>query len=198
MGFEIQEIGENLSDGVKGMTKNKGGLLLLGVGGVLLFVVFRRKPAQGQTDTGSPDLTGLEVSGYPTMNPSDLQGQFANYQSQILSDVNSNLSDFMSDIMDQTASIGEQNREYIDDVRAGLEKNLGIDPVTVEKRNTPAWTIGYGTTGEGNPNAGVDFSKDRTKLKEEIERTQSVISYREGKGLDITAQNRHLTNLRKL
>jgi hypothetical protein len=198
MAFEIQEIGENLSEGVKGLTKNKGGLLLLGVGGVLLFVVFRRKPAPQQTDTGSPDLSGLEVSGYPTMNPSEVEGQFANYQSQILSEVNSNLSDFMSDIMEQTTEIGEQNREYIDDVREGLEKNLGVDPATVEKRNTPAWTVGYGTTGTGNPNEGVDFSKDRAKLKEEIERTQSVINYREGKGLDITAQNRHLTNLRKL
>ena len=198
MAFEISEVGENISEGVSKMTKSKGGLLLLGVGGVLLFVVFRRKPAPTQIESGSPDLSGLEVSGYPTMNPSEVEGQFANYQSQILSEVNSNLSDFMSDIMDQQSEIGEQNREYIDDVKEGLERNLGIDPATRDKRESPAWTVGYGTTGTGNPNEGVDFSKDRAKLKEEIERTISVINYREGQGLDLTAQNRHLTNLRKL
>ena len=104
----------------------------------------------------------------------------------------------MSDIMDQTASIGESNRDYIDTIRAGMEQQLGIDPATKDKRESASWTIGYGTTGEGNPNAGVDFSKDRAKLKEEIERTQSVINYRESHGLDLSAQNRHLENLRKL
>lgn len=198
MAIQFEEIGENLSEGVQKLTKNKGGLLILGVIVILLIVVFRRKPAPTQTDTGSPDLSGLEVSGYPTMNPSEMQGQFANYQSQILSEVNSNLSDFMSDIMDQTSNIGEQNREYIDSVREGLEKNLGIDPVTRDKKESPAWTVGYGTTGTGNPNVGVDFSKDRAKLKEEIDRTLSVINYRESQGLDLTAQNRHLENLRKL
>ena len=84
--------------------------------------------------------------------------------------------------MDIITENEDRNREYIDDVKAGIEKQLGTDRQTVEKKNSAAWTIGYGLHGEGKPKCRCRLFKGRSKLKEEIERTQSVISYRESKG----------------
>ena len=148
-------------------------------------------------------IPDVQLAGYPQMNPADLQDTFANYSSVIMGQVGDQLDefsksqgDFQSGILDVVTKNTEITNRYIDDVKSGLEKQMGTDPQTVDKKNSAAWTIGYGLHGEGNPNAGVDFSKNRDALKEEINRTLSVITYRENQGLDITAQTSHLNNLR--
>lgn len=196
MAFSLDELTEDIAGGRKGKGMNKGKLIIVGVILIGVYVlVFKRRTAPPIEAETIPDI---ELAGYPQMNPADLNDAFANYSSVVLGEVGSSLDDFQTDIMDIITENNDEQNKYIDDIKAGLEKQLGTDPQTVEKKNSAAWTIGYGLHGEGNPNAGVDFSKDRSKLKEEVDRTLSVISYRESQGLDITAQNTHLSNLRKL
>ena len=206
MGFSLDEITSDLTSSAGGGRKkgfNKSVFVMIGVIVIVLFLLFRRKPAPASV---APEtVPDVQLAGYPQMNPADLQDTFANYSSVIMGQVESRLEDyqgnlatFQTDLMDVVVQSRDENTKYMDDLKAGLEKQLGTDPQTVEKKNSAAWTIGYGLHGEGNPNAGIDFSKDRTKLKEEIDRTMSVIAYREGQGLDNSAQERHLNSLRKI
>jgi hypothetical protein len=198
MGFDLEEVSNNVGKTVSGKGKmNKGTIIILGTGAIALFVLLRPKQqpnAQLQQET----IPDVELTGYPSMNQADINDTFANYSSSVLNEVQGTLDDYHQDIMEQIGEVSQETYDYIDDVQSGLQQQLGTDPATVEKKNSSAWTVGYGLTGEGNPNQGKDFSKDRTALKEEIDRTLSVISYRESKGLDLTHQNAHLNNLRKL
>lgn len=196
MGFSIEEVSNNVGKTVSGKGKmNKGTLIILGTGAIAVFVLLRPKPQPQVEPETIPDV---ELSGYPSMNQADINDTFANYSSSVLNEVQGTLDDYHSDIMKQIGEVSDETFDYINDVQEGLQKQLGTDPATVEKKNSTGWTVGYGLTGEGNPNQGKDFSKDRTALKEEIDRTLNVIKYREEKGLDLTHQNAHLNNLRKL
>jgi hypothetical protein len=202
LGFSLDEITNDLNNGVKGKKMNKGMFLMIGVILIVLYVLFRgRKAAPAPIEMET--IPDVELAGYPQMNPADLEDTFANYSSVIMGQVESrledyqgNLSDFQTDIMEVITENQEDQNRYLEDVKSGLEKQMGTDPATVEKKNSAAWTIGYGLHGDGNPQPAVDFSKNRDALKEEIDRTLSVIAYREKQGLDNTAQNRHLNNLR--
>jgi hypothetical protein len=197
MAFDLEEVSNNVGRTVsgKGGKINKGTLIILGTGAIALFVLLRPKPqnnAQLQTET----IPDVELTGYPSMNQADINDTFANYSSSVLNEVQATLDDYHTDIMDQIGEVSQETYDYIDDVQTGLQQQLGTDPATREKKSSAGWTVGYGLTGEGNPNEGKDFSKDRTALKEEIDRTLSVIEYRTDKGLDITAQNNWLKSLR--
>jgi hypothetical protein len=199
MAFDIEEVSKDVGKSFsgKGFKLNRGTLLIIGTGVIALFVLFRQKQPQ-QAQLQQETIPDVQLAGYPTMNEQDLNSTFASYSSGVLTEVQGTLDDYHNDMMKQIGDIQKNTYDYINDVQDGLQRQLGTDPATVEKKSSTAWTIGYGLTGEGNPNQGKDFSKDRTALKEEIDRTLSVIQYREGKGLDITAQNAHLNNLRKI
>jgi hypothetical protein len=197
MAFDIEEVSNSFKGG-KGFKLNRGTIIVIGTGVIALFVLFRQKQPQPQAQLQQETIPDVQLAGYPTMNQADINDTFANYSSSVLNEVQGTLDDYHTDIMKQLGEAQQNAYDYIGDVQEGLQKQLGTDPATVEKKSSTAWTIGYGLTGEGNPNQGKDFSKDRTALKEEIDRTLSVIQYREGKGLDITAQNAHLNNLRKI
>jgi hypothetical protein len=197
-----EDIGENISD----LTKNKGGLLLLGAGAVLLFVVFRRPSAPVEETSAPVDISyeQTEQSRFAQFQSQVMQQVASNMnaiQSEIAENVNQNLGTYygditeqMNDFMEHQSEIGEESKEYIDTIRQELEKELGVDKENVEKKSSAGWTVGYGLHGE-NPNAGIDFRKDRDALKEEIERTQSVINYRKENKLNTEKQVEHLQAL---
>lgn len=196
--FSLDTITGDVNQSLKKFTPNKGTLLLIGVGLIVLYVLFRQRSPVAQTDIEPETIPDVELAGYPTMNPADLEDTFGNYQSVILGEVQGTLNDYHSDIMDQINEVREENQSYVDAVREGLEKEIGTDPATVEKKNSASWTIGNGVHGEGNPNSNIDLSKNRQALKEEIDRTLSVIQYRESKGLATNDQEIYLNKIRKL
>lgn len=197
MAFSLDEITDDVTNTFKGGKMNKGTLLMIGVVIVILLVLFRQRstgpaPATIEAET----IPDVELAGYPQMNPAELEDTFANYTSVLSGQMNSTLEGYYNDIMEQTTDLLEQNKEYIDDVKEGLEQQMGTDPVTVEKKNSAGWTVGYGIHGEGNPNSNIDLKKDRNALKEEIERTNSVIEYRKAQGLDVSEQNKYLNKIK--
>ena len=190
--FSFENLSESLNDTFDKKKLNIGSMFIIGIVIIIGFVLFRPKkaaPAAIEAET----IPDVELATYP-----NVQDNFANFSAAIQDQVEISLGEFYTDIGTQLNEAIDENNEYTEDLINGIERQLGTDPQTVEKKNSAAWTVGYGLTGEGNPNQGKDFSKDRTALKEEIDRTLSVIQYRESKGLAITDQTAHLNNLRKL
>lgn len=206
MAVNFETITEDIGESIGDLTKNKGGLMLLGVGAVLLFVVFRRQPvATNETavpvDIAYENTEQSRFANFQSQIIGQMNSEINAIQSQLVSEVNENLGNFygdvteqMNDFMEQQSDIGESSKEYIDKIREELEKDLGVDKATIDKKTSAGWTVGYGLHGD-NPNAGVDFKTDRQALKEEIERTQSVINYRKTNQLNTEKQVEHLKAL---
>lgn len=188
--FSFDALSDNLNDTFKKGKINKGTIFIIAAVVVAVIALFLRKP-KGPAAIEAETIPDVELATYP-----NVQDNFANFSAAIQDQVQSSLGEFYTDIGSQVNKAMDENNKYTEDLINGIEKQLGTDKETLDKKTSAGWTVGYGTTGTGNPNAGKDYRTDRNALKEEIDRTMSVISYRESKGLDNTSQNNWLNKLR--
>lgn len=192
--LSFEEIQDDIQETFTRGKFNKTTMLLIGVVLIAVFVLIRKRSPQVDT-TEYQTIPDVEIGGYPTMSQADIQGEFADYSSVLIGQIQSDQESFFNDFTDYVDQSFQESKKYTDEVKKGIEQQLGTSPEQLEKKNSVGWTIGHGTTASSQ-GSGVDFNVDRTALKEEIERTQSVIKYRESKGLDTTKQTSWFNKLK--
>lgn len=116
-----------------------------------------------------------------------------------LKDTTGSIADGLRSRDEALEQVTKNQQEWMKDSLDSLKDALGAGGLKHEK--DPLWTVGSGGNAKSSSSyeSGLDaYKNDRGKLKQEIERTKSVMEYRKNNGMSTADQEAHMKRLESL
>ncbi|HDR7785259.1 hypothetical protein [Bacillus wiedmannii] len=188
--------------------KNKKMLFLAGGVGIVVMLVFLQR-SKGGSSSGNVDtlqntipisdsqrLDNFQsiVSGETSAQINGMMKDAQDGWSGMFKDFSEKMTNQMKEMDERSKEYNKQQQEWVKDSFVNIKDSLGVGAIRNE--DNAIFTVGKGTTGKQPYSEQLnELRNDRQKLNEEIKRTQSVITYRQNNGLDVSAQVQHYKNL---
>lgn len=187
--------------------KNNKMLFMAGGVGLVVLLVFlqKSKSSGGNVDTlqntipisDSQRLDNFQsiVSGETSAQINGMMKDAQDGWGNMFKDFSEKMTNQMKEMDERSKEYNKQQQEWVKDSFVNIKDALGVGAIRNE--DNAIFTVGKGTTGTNKTYDQQlnEFRNDRQKLNEEIKRTQSVITYRQNNGLDVSAQVQHYKNL---
>lgn len=182
-----------------------------GIGAVVLLLLMQRSKGGGSSGNVDTLQNTIPISDSQRLDnfqsimtgetSAQINGAMKDAQdgwSDMFKDFSDKMTNQMKEMDDRNKEYAKQQQDWVKDSFVNMKDALGVGAIRNEDNAT--FTIGSGTTGvtKTYDQQLNEFRNDRQKLAEEIKRTQSVITYRENNGLDVSAQKQHYKNLGSL
>lgn len=192
--------------------KNKKMLFMAGGVGVVVLLVLLQKSksgGSGNVDTLQntiPISDSQRLDNFQSIMTGETNAQITGAMkeaqdgwSDMFKDFSDKMTNQMKEMDDRNKELAKQQQDWVKDSFTNMKDNLGIGGIKHD--DDPLWTVGSGgnASSSGAYESGLDqYRNDRGKLKQEIERTKSVMEYRKNNGMSTADQEAHMKRLEGL